>query len=259
MMLCPSFEKKKRLISLEEFVPSAPPSHPIVTRMKPWYRVRGEEFYDAQGFNYDKMWPIVREELHARAQWRTWRTFPCKKIARVLPPTFSSWNEFLDRGGVLDKSTGKGTLTEAEKKVFWSDQCECKCWKVEKMKETVQEENASASVNTKVYSETLSRLNKCGAIPRSNRIEKTIQCIQDCGVIVSSFHTIDNARKSLEQQKEHEKRIVKIIDDFWNDLETQYRAQNPEPQDGYDMIRWYWSFPLKQEFMRIYKSECVDV
>ena len=253
MMLCPSFDKKKRPITLEEFVPSSSPP-PIPARMKPWYRYRGEEFYDVGGFNYEKMWPIVRNELNARAQWRTWRTFPCKKIAQVLPPSFSSWNEFLDRGGVLDKSTGKGTLTEAQKKVFWSDQCECKCWKIEE-KESVQEEERKISMNMQDYSETLKRLNKCGAIPRSNRIEKTILRIQDCGVIVSSFDTIDSARRSLEKQKEDEKRMIKVIDDFWNDLEVQYRASNPEPKDGYDMIRWYWSFPLKQEFMRLYSVD----
>jgi len=225
MMICPDLngKRKKSVKSLEDFVVSTVLEDEPEMVVKS-FKVRGKEYGTARALDYESLdFDVVGPELLKRAAWRTWRSFPCKKIANVLPPGFATWSHYLEKGGVVDKSTGRGSLTRAQKRFFWSDQCACKCW--------------------------------APPITVTNSTLTPIRHVRDDHVEISYLETIDAARESLQKKKEDERSMVNRVDTFFKDLETQYVLNgNRNTGDAQDMIDWYWDFPLKREFLCAYEQ-----
>jgi hypothetical protein len=225
MMICPdlSGKRKKTVKSLEDFI--SQPVSIVEEEMVKSFKVAVIEYGKGASLDYERLNDIVTPELAKRAAWRTWRTFPCKKIAKILPPGFATWTEYLEKNGVIDKSTGYGSLTRAQKRFFWSDQCACKCW--------------------------------YAASPKKEETLTPIRISRDNHTEISYLETIDSARVSLEKKREDEKSLVVRVDNFFSSLEAEFLLHgNKKTNDAQVMIDWYWSFPLKQEFLCAYEARC---
>lgn len=226
MFTCSDLRRRKKVHTLEDYTENSIVIEPekvaqVETRdtRDARYKIKGTVYSEN---DYEAMWnDVVKRELHMRALWRTFRTYPCKKVARVLPPSFPTWSAFLEGGGVIDKSTGKGSLSRSQKRFFWSDQCSCKCW---------------------------------GSAPEKAEPAKELtKIIRHDGV--AYLETIEGARRLIEERKEEERIKIARIETFWKDLEESYRANvGKKAEDGQEMIDWYWSFPTKAEFVQIYNQ-----
>ena len=243
-----------------------------------WKFATWNEYLSEFSVDFTLMWTtVVSKELHARAALSQWRRHPCKRIGSALPAAFASWSDFLERGGIPDPSTGTGSLSDADRKHFWNDQCSCSppCWQIPVLAEPGSPPRAASSkrkrdepcscsadpclCNTSVQrswdDELVSLRNMRRVLPfggkafdaRIAELEQKVARgdapppplkVRD---VLEAQSALDSERTLLRQKAAEHEEVARKCFSFWWTLEQQYALSTRKaPSSSVDMLRWFW-------------------
>lgn len=220
--------------------------------------------------DFEAMWSeVVSHELHARAALGSWRRSPCKRIGSVLPAGFLSWSDFLAQGGILDKTTGVGSLSARDKAHFWNDQCTCSpsCWHIPALDKPCAEpkakrqrvpcscEQTPCACNTLVTQtcdqelaslKSMRKLLPFGGKALDARIaELEMRTAQPRHVLLGAKLRADKVlgdeRVALRLKAAEAEELARKCFSFWWTLEQQFLADvKHAPASSVELLKWFW-------------------